>query len=269
MPSELSTRRRRVAECARRIRRSSGVQPQGGLGCVVVDPGSASSTPWRSCTGGGSLRRRASPVPATFRRSLAAMALAISSGSTASAISDGVRPPSITRAGPYGDPLLLEPSTSALPRWSPDQHGRMKAGGGALSPERSANMPRSPRAASSGGTGATRPADDDDDDEDVPTRPGTLPTAFPKLPDPAPFAKRRSLGPHLAPDLSYQADERASLGLIGNTSRLDGRTTPSFVLPTSGRSATSGQLPKASSLPSSASKRDVGLGLSFEYRFGH
>ena len=182
-------------------------------------------------------------------------------------LAETVSIPSMVAAGPFGDPLLLLPNASGLPRLPLVRSDRAPG-------SRSASRPSLTAVQGTGGGTKSMPArdldEDDDEEEDAPTRPGRLPTSFPKLPDPSPLAKRRSLGPHLSPDLSYDATDRASFGVIGNSARLDGRTTSSFTSPTaSSRLGASTIGAKASAAPTSASKsRDVGLGLSFQYRFG-
>lgn len=110
--------------------------------------------------------------------------------------------------------------------------------------------------------------EDDDEDEDDPTppaKPGSLSTSFVKVPTALPIVKNRSLGPHLKPDVTFDLNDRTTVGVI---SQLDG-LRPSTVMSALGRT----QLLPPSMRPSSAAphsmrSRDLGLGATFEFKFG-
>lgn len=193
-----------------------------------------------------------------MRPLMVALPLVVSIVASAAA-DDVVIPPAFTRLGASGTSF----GSAALPRLP----------GKPVTPQGTA--PFSPEAASfktnrafamPAGSRARSRDEDDDDDEDVPSKPGRLSTSFAKVPGPAPFLRNRSLGPHLVPDAQFDLNDKTSLGVI-TPATSDGKTklplgtlaTPAPFSPV-GRSTASHAIQKS---------KDLGFGLSLEYRFGH
>ena len=176
--------------------------------------------------------------------------------------------PSFLQAGPYGDAILLAPTPLGPVGHVPPGTGPVSIAG-TWPIERGRPFPGPTKIfslRSVSGAAVSTAADDDDDDEPHPSRPGTLPKGFTKLPDPTPYLRNRSLGPHLVPDAEYPLTDRTTLGLIGQLDRLDGKIGQSVVIPSNSRLAPATGL-RAGVSPASRSK-DLGLGLSLEYKFG-
>lgn len=192
----------------------------------------------------------------------------VASMTAAAPVAGAATLPAFTEAGPYGDPLLLAPAPirSNATLLGPIRFVDRPASGRPI-PTRVDPTKVFPRFSNSPTAATTGGDDDGDEDEDPrPSRPGTLPRSFVRTPDPSPSLRNRSLGPHLVPDAEFPLNERASLGVIGQAGRLDGRISQSVTVPIAAR-ATPPSGPKIG--PAAGPKtRELGLGLSLEYRFG-
>ena len=173
-----------------------------------------------------------------------------------------IRAAAFLQQGPYGDPLALAPYAHALPREAGSRVGSTLSGAASGRAERM-TLPRT----KPGKAGSAE--EEDDDDEDAPTRPGALNRGFARLPNPTPFLRNRSIGPHLSPSAEYQLSDRAAVGLIGPVERLDSRVAPTTVRPGVARPSTSAPASRTGSISTSSRGRDVGgWGLSLDYKLG-
>ncbi len=168
-------------------------------------------------------------------------------------------PPTFTQVGPYGGPLVVKPprhpagsGATSLLAATPAAFGNSTHRALGSSPER-----ERPSSVSS----ALKPQDneDDDDDDDVPRKPGTISRDHVKIPDATPNLKRArpTLGPHLTPLREFEITDRTSLGVFGQADRIETR----FGSQANASRSTTSQAP-------SVRARDVGAGLTLQFKFG-
>lgn len=182
-------------------------------------------------------------------------AVLLLAGLAADGRADTVRTPGslpiLTRESPYGSPLVFTAPSAPL-QLPPDlpvlagtaAEPRLLADGeeaGALRGR--AALPLSPKA-SLPGRGSAFPAG-----ADLAPPPGTFRPEPVAIPDPTPMIeKRRALGPHLSPDAEVRMGRSMSMGVFGGVEGVDLRNS-------------TGMIP-------SIRARDVGAGLTLQYRFG-
>ena len=92
------------------------------------------------------------------------------------------------------------------------------------------------------------PADDDEEEDDTnPVRPGTFTQSSTKIP--SRFLRTNTVAPHTgSPDISYNVNNKTTIGLFGDMTRTS-------------RTDTRSNLAKP--------ERDVGAGVTIQYKFGH
>lgn len=154
--------------------------------------------------------------------------------------------PSMTREGPYGDPLRLRPAflpdmretgTASTLGGVAFEAGR--EGGG---PDRASPDPK-PNGRARTGAGVSVPHDEDD-------LPAATPGTFKPVPTKLPgvLLKTRTVTHHLTPDVEVALTPRSSVGLFGEVGKV--------------------AIEQGSGLLPSVRARDLGAGVSFQYRLG-
>ncbi len=119
------------------------------------------------------------------------------------------------------------------------------------------------RSSASRPTKKTEEDDDEDDDEEAPRKPGTLSRGYVTVPDPTPFLKRSgpALGPHLEPMREFDITDRTSIGVIGQADRMETRL--------GGTNATKGAVAIGPTGATNNRARDMGVGLSLQFKLGN
>ena len=188
---------------------------------------------------------------------VAAVAMASLRGADAQAASQQGRLPDMVLAGPYGDPLALAPllhplGAAPVSVMAVDRNEMTLPVEGGPSP--GASPPRTllrPIGPTKLGEAGTRTVTEEDEAAAAAHRPGIL-LDFVKVPELVPVTKPRpGFGPHLTPDTEIPLGARTSMGLFGDVGSVEvGRTeVRGFNVPT-------------------LKAKEVGAGVSFQYRFG-
>ena len=172
------------------------------------------------------------------------------------------RLPAFARLGPLGsisttavsvalpslpDVAPILPEQSARPRSAPD-------------PSDLRVIPAAPKVPSLSALELSK----EDDDEALLPRPGTLSTRFVTMPNPMPYLKNHSLGPHLKPDAEFDLSDRASFGVMGKLDGFGASDLTSFL----GRTQPVASGAKASSAVPAMRSRDIGFGATLEIKLG-
>lgn len=187
--------------------------------------------------------------------------LAGSIGTAGGARAEGVRFPSMALIGTH----VIGPDAMAIPAapdFMPSLPGRTRK---ATPTEGMASVRARLQGPKLAGAAKSATDDDDDDDDDdplPPSRPGALSTSFVKAPTPVPQLKNRSLGPHLKPDVTFDLNDRTSIGII---SQLEGMRA-STITSTLSRAQFLPSMVRPSSSP--VRSRDLGIGASIEFKLG-